>query len=223
MRSLREMAKYIAYYFEWDWRGVAFPPSPLPKDFQALCSSYELAMAEEATRRFKLPELPQLIFYAMLLNEAERLGVFHGQMLRIMESALTELCWSIFESDRIIEARFWIKAEQKESSRVGQEEEDSEVKREKEGSEAKEGSATTRVASPADDSSWKSWERAQSALFVVAFPPLCDTREMADFVRGSFRWHWRSAMRSPRPLPDDYQDLCSRFVISEAEQVTPDF
>ena len=67
-------------------------------------------MAEEAARRFELPELPQVIFYAMLLNEAERLGVLYGQMLRVMESALTELHWSTFESwvwlniDQIFEA-----------------------------------------------------------------------------------------------------------------------
>ena len=30
-------------------------------------------------------------------------------------------------------------------------------------------------------------------------------------------------MHSPRPLPDDYQDLCPCFVIFEAEQVAPDF
>jgi len=57
----------------------------------------------------------------------------------------------------------------------------------------------------------------------MSFPPLRDTREMADFVRGSFRWHWRSAIPPPHPLPDDYEDLCSCFVISEAEQAARDF
>ena len=111
------MAEYVAHHFEWDRHRVAFPPSPLSKDFQALCQSYELAMVEEAAGCFGLLELPHVIFYAMLLNEAERLGVLHGRTLRAMESALTELRWSTFDSwvwlngDRIIEARFRVKAE----------------------------------------------------------------------------------------------------------------
>ncbi|KAJ8429460.1 hypothetical protein Cgig2_015312 [Carnegiea gigantea] len=174
----------------------------------------------------------------MLLNEAERLWVLHGLMLRVMESALTELRWSTFESwvwlsgDRIFEARFWAKAEQKEeSSRTGQEEEDSKAKQEEEGSKAErrkrarpprgrpplrtmiERYLTTLIQGG------KLWERDQFALSVMAFPRLPDAREMANFVRRSFRWHWRGAIRPPRPLPDDYQDLCPRFVISEASRL----
>ena len=118
--STREMAECVVHHFEWDRRGVAVPPSPLPKDFQALCPSYELAVGKEAAGCFELPELPQVIFYAMLLNEAERLGVLHGQMLRIIELTLTELHWSTFESwvwlygDRIFEAQFQANTEPKE-------------------------------------------------------------------------------------------------------------
>ncbi|KAJ8428641.1 hypothetical protein Cgig2_017140 [Carnegiea gigantea] len=92
------MAEYVVRHFAWDQRGAAFPPSPLPKDFQALYPSYELAVAKEAAEDYELPELPQVIFYAMLLNEAKRLGVLHGRAPRTLESALTELHWSTFES-----------------------------------------------------------------------------------------------------------------------------
>jgi len=57
------MAEYIVRHFEWDWRGMAFHPSPLPKDFQALCPSYELVVAEEAVEGYELPDFPQVIFY----------------------------------------------------------------------------------------------------------------------------------------------------------------
>ncbi|KAJ8422899.1 hypothetical protein Cgig2_026420 [Carnegiea gigantea] len=67
--STIKMAQYVARNFEWDRHRVSFPPLPLPNDFQALRSSFELAMVEEATQCFYLPELPQIIFYAMLLNE----------------------------------------------------------------------------------------------------------------------------------------------------------
>ena len=56
--STGEMADYVAYHFEWDRRGVAFPPLPLPNDFQALCPSYKLVVAEEAAWHFELPKLP---------------------------------------------------------------------------------------------------------------------------------------------------------------------
>ncbi|KAJ8444094.1 hypothetical protein Cgig2_025095 [Carnegiea gigantea] len=78
--STKEMAEYVVRHFVWDQRGAAFPPLPLPKDFQALCSSYKLAVAEEAVEDYEFPELPQEIFYAMLLNKAERLGVLHGSV-----------------------------------------------------------------------------------------------------------------------------------------------
>ena len=61
--STMEMAEYVAYHFEWDRCRVTFPPSPLPRDFLALCPSYELAVAEEAAGCFGLLELPQLIVY----------------------------------------------------------------------------------------------------------------------------------------------------------------
>ena len=48
-------------------------------------------LPEEAAEDYELPELPQVIFYAMLLNEAERLGVLQGRLLQTLESALTEL------------------------------------------------------------------------------------------------------------------------------------
>ncbi|KAJ8439689.1 hypothetical protein Cgig2_010186 [Carnegiea gigantea] len=44
------MGEYVIRHFEWDRRGVVFLPSPLPKDFQALCPSFELAVAEEAAK-----------------------------------------------------------------------------------------------------------------------------------------------------------------------------
>jgi len=46
---------------------------------------------------------------------------------------------------------------------------------------------------------------------------------MADFVRESCIWHWRTATHSPRPLPDDYQDLCLCFLLPNAERAVLDF
>ncbi|KAJ8419343.1 hypothetical protein Cgig2_003520 [Carnegiea gigantea] len=82
-------------------------------------------MAEQAAEYYELPELLQVIFYAMLLNEAEKLGVLHGPRLRSLEMTLTELCWGAFESwiwlfsDRVYEARFLPKSGSDEGTRAG--------------------------------------------------------------------------------------------------------
>ena len=82
-------------------------------------------MAEQAAEHYELPELPQVIFYAILLNEAEKLGVLHGSRLRSLEVALTELRWGAFESwvwlfaDRVHEAWFCSKSGLGEGARAG--------------------------------------------------------------------------------------------------------
>ncbi|KAJ8435870.1 hypothetical protein Cgig2_028578 [Carnegiea gigantea] len=121
-RSTSEMVQYVIRNFKWDRREVAFLPLPLPNDFQAMCQSYDLAITEGATRCFELPELPQVIFYAILLSEAERLGVLHWWTLHVTESVLTQLHWSTFESwvylkgDWILKARFREEAEHRKRS-----------------------------------------------------------------------------------------------------------
>ena len=84
----------------------------------------------------------------MLLNEAERLGVLQGQMLRSLESALTELRCSAFKSwiwlfsDWIYEARFRSKGGLGENSGASRQEEGSGVET------ADEDSAPEKAASP---------------------------------------------------------------------------
>ncbi|KAJ8432305.1 hypothetical protein Cgig2_019234 [Carnegiea gigantea] len=58
---------------------------------------------------------------------------------------------------------------------------------------------------------------------IMAFPPIYNTREMADHVRESFVWHWRRALRPPRLLLKDFHALCPRFSLPEAEGAVADF
>ncbi|KAJ8422193.1 hypothetical protein Cgig2_011945 [Carnegiea gigantea] len=88
---------YILEKFEWYRRGVAFPPLPLPSDYEDLCSDFNLAATEEAARDFELPEIPQVVFLAMLLNDAVTLGILCGWMIDIMESTLKELWRRTFQ------------------------------------------------------------------------------------------------------------------------------
>jgi len=129
LRSLdtKAMSVFIIRCFSWDGRGKAFPPSPLPRDFRSLCPDFDFAAAEQAAKHYKLPELLQAIFYAMLLSEAKKLGVLHGPRLQSLEVALTELRWGAFESwiwlfdDRVYEARFHPKSDLSEGRSSGRE------------------------------------------------------------------------------------------------------
>ncbi|KAJ8430981.1 hypothetical protein Cgig2_027694 [Carnegiea gigantea] len=111
----KAMSEYVTRHFAWDQHGIAFLPSPLPKDFQTLCPGFDLAVAEEAAEYYELPELPQ------------------GQALPSLKSVLTKLCWSAFESwiwlfsDRIYETRFRSKGSLGENSGAGRQKEGSGV------------------------------------------------------------------------------------------------
>ena len=57
----------------------------------------------------------------------------------------------------------------------------------------------------------------------MTFPPFRDTEEMVDHIRETFKWHLRRASRPPRPLPEDYWDLCPSFTLPDAEEAARDF
>ena len=75
-----------------------FPPEPLPYDYRELCPDSDLAMAEEYAQDYEVPELPQVVFIAMLLSDAVKLGVLSGWMNLVMESTLKELQWNAFQA-----------------------------------------------------------------------------------------------------------------------------
>jgi len=99
-RSLNtgETMLYVLGNFEWHRREVAFPLRLLPSDYEELCSNLVLAEAEEYTREYKVPELPKVVFLAMLLNDAVKFGVLRGWTIVRMESALKELRWNTFQA-----------------------------------------------------------------------------------------------------------------------------
>ena len=62
--------------------------SPPSRRLPVLCQSFSLPEAEGAATHFKLLEMVQATFYAMLLNEAIELGVVHDFMAEGLKSAL---------------------------------------------------------------------------------------------------------------------------------------
>jgi len=53
-----EMVLYVLSNFEWYHREVAFPPRPLPSNYEELCLDFVLAEAEEYARDYVVPKLP---------------------------------------------------------------------------------------------------------------------------------------------------------------------
>ncbi|KAJ8426511.1 hypothetical protein Cgig2_023270 [Carnegiea gigantea] len=68
------MALYVLGNFEWYCMEVAFPPRPLPFDYEEVCPDFVLAEVEEYVRDYEVPELSQVVYLAMLLNDAVKLG-----------------------------------------------------------------------------------------------------------------------------------------------------
>jgi len=91
------MANYVRETFIWRWRGASRTPRLLPEDFYVLCPCFSLAEAEVAAAEFDLPEIVQVMFYAMLLNKTLELGVAHEYTAKSMKSSLVGLRWSTFE------------------------------------------------------------------------------------------------------------------------------
>ena len=101
-----------------------FAPGPLPCDCEELCPDFNLAMEKEYAQIYELPELPQVVFRAMLLNDTMKLSVLSGRIIVVMESVLMELQWNAFQvwtgrnSSRTMEAR----RQQETFSDLGEEE-----------------------------------------------------------------------------------------------------
>ena len=52
----------------------------------------------------------------------------------------------------------------------------------------------------------------------MVFPSFHGTEEMVDYVRETFKWHLSGVSRPPLPLPENHQDLCPSFTLSEVEE-----
>ncbi|KAJ8429577.1 LOW QUALITY PROTEIN: hypothetical protein Cgig2_023783 [Carnegiea gigantea] len=95
-RSTREMANYGKLHLALEERLA--PAAPLGEDFNVLCPYFSLAEAEIAAVESELPEIVQVTFYVMLLNDMLELGAVHEYTVEKMRSLLVGLRWSSFEA-----------------------------------------------------------------------------------------------------------------------------
>ncbi|KAJ8421742.1 hypothetical protein Cgig2_022425 [Carnegiea gigantea] len=129
------MALYVLVNFESYHREVAFPPRPLPSDYEEPCPGFVLVEVEECARDYKVPQLPlvvflamllndavklsilyrkrpvQATFYAMLLNDAVELGIVGGFMATDLKATLEGLWWTSSESCLNINRRGLLEAQ----------------------------------------------------------------------------------------------------------------
>jgi len=92
-----QMTQYAWETFNWCLRSAARPPWPLHENYDDLCPYFIWAGAEEVAHDFCLPELVQVTFYAMVVNDVLKLGLLCRGMAAVLKSALPGLRWFIFE------------------------------------------------------------------------------------------------------------------------------
>ncbi|KAJ8439002.1 hypothetical protein Cgig2_012998 [Carnegiea gigantea] len=97
LSSTEEMAFHVLETFNWHLRRATFPSLPPPVDYQDLCSNFILSDAKVTALDFLLPEIVQVVFYTMVINDALELGVLSRDLAELLKSALVDLQWSTFE------------------------------------------------------------------------------------------------------------------------------
>ncbi|KAJ8447869.1 LOW QUALITY PROTEIN: hypothetical protein Cgig2_012004 [Carnegiea gigantea] len=69
-------AKYVRYNFRCALMEPLTPgPRPLPPDYRGLCPCFDLGVAMRYAQDSNIPEMVQIIFYAMVVDDAAELGL----------------------------------------------------------------------------------------------------------------------------------------------------
>ncbi|KAJ8446021.1 LOW QUALITY PROTEIN: hypothetical protein Cgig2_012365 [Carnegiea gigantea] len=186
----------------WVFRGDPVPKVRLwPRESSTcdLCPDFDLAKAELATREFFLPEIPQAVFCAMLLNDAVRQWVLSGGLIEILESALVELRWSTIEE--------WVSRNRGSILQAATQSYIVIRKRLL--------SLAMHLPLPVTFLEREiSFLERDSALFsITVFPYFLSTEEMANHIRKTFNWHLKRVTCPSQSLSENYHDLCLDFIL----------
>ena len=96
--NTKQAADHVRATFFWRWREHVRHPRLLPKDYRSLCPYFDHDVAETCTQDCHSPELTQVVFYAMVLNDAMALWVSCAFVADTLRWALECLNWGVFES-----------------------------------------------------------------------------------------------------------------------------
>ncbi|KAJ8433871.1 hypothetical protein Cgig2_021254 [Carnegiea gigantea] len=73
--SIKQAAEYVRDHFRWSLRDPSAPgPMSLPSDCHGLCPHFDLEVATRYARDSNTSEMVQIIFYAMVIDDAAELG-----------------------------------------------------------------------------------------------------------------------------------------------------
>ncbi|KAJ8437289.1 hypothetical protein Cgig2_006393 [Carnegiea gigantea] len=130
----------------------------------------------------------------MVVNNTVRLFVMSRDIAGALKSVLKGLRWIIFESWQRINKHALLGAQLPGQANPGVE------------------------LGPANDQ-----EESSVLSHTMVFPDFHSTKQAAGYIKRTFRWHWRGALRHPRPLPDNYHYLCPHFDLDIAEESAREF
>ncbi|KAJ8425252.1 hypothetical protein Cgig2_015859 [Carnegiea gigantea] len=76
LTSPEQVAEYVQDTYRWSLReSSALHPNPLPEDYHSLCSSFDLGVVTQYAYDSNIPEMVQVIFYVMILDDTAELGL----------------------------------------------------------------------------------------------------------------------------------------------------
>ncbi|KAJ8419411.1 hypothetical protein Cgig2_025508 [Carnegiea gigantea] len=205
-----EMAFYVLGNFEWYRREVAFPPLPLPYDYEELCLDFVLAEAEEYARDYEFPSHPMWAS----LPPRPLLKDYRDLCLNFTLSDAGQVACD-FGIPEIVQATFYtmLLNDAVELSML---------------------SVNKRALLEAQHHQWVLPKEAfgpraarrgvQPGAGPWGMEPKIDRpanrtigSRAADYVRATFMWHLRELVRPPQPLPEDYSDPCPDFNLEVAK------
>ncbi|KAJ8436689.1 hypothetical protein Cgig2_025519 [Carnegiea gigantea] len=208
--------------------GGLTPSRPLPENYHDLCPYFDLDMAEEFARDFRIPHMTQVVFYAMGVNNVLELGVMNTDLAEHLKSSLEGMWWHICE---VMLRACWPLSGAKRSfkdtdrplalggesflllpaclykDRVGF------IMR----------GHLIMLQNPFIERSGLYREKDSALSFIMVFPPFRAAEYMVGHVKKTFKQHMRAASRPPRPLPENYQDFCPGFTLIVVDEAAYDF
>ncbi|KAJ8422466.1 hypothetical protein Cgig2_017473 [Carnegiea gigantea] len=226
--TMDETALYVLGNFEGCRSEVVFPPGPLPYNYEELCPDFNLTAPEEYTQDFEVPELPQVVFLAMLLNDAVKLKVLR-QMDDCGNGVGPQGEWMGRNKGRIKEARRQeVSSDSEEEANLGS---DSKTSRSSGDSYL---SLTIKEYGEAHSIGYieqiflTSVRKREIAVIegkerekkkMILFPNFSSTEMAAEYIQDTFRWRLRetSALHL-NPHLEDYHGLCPGFDLGRATQ-----
>ncbi|KAJ8433058.1 LOW QUALITY PROTEIN: hypothetical protein Cgig2_020625 [Carnegiea gigantea] len=97
--NIEQAAEYIQDHFRWSLRDPTDPgPRSLSSDYHSLCPRFDLKVARRYAHGSHIPEMVQVIFYAMVIDDAAELGLFHRLTMDVVMWAMRKLDWGPMET-----------------------------------------------------------------------------------------------------------------------------